>query len=84
MGGQRSTDISSWFLTASWLNSLSPVKLIDQNPGYTEEELKEFEQKLAEKYRNVDRKVEEQQQQRDLKEEISLQVHHRSSCSRAQ
>ncbi|XP_011605346.2 nucleobindin-2-like isoform X1 [Takifugu rubripes] len=48
---------------------------IDQNPVYTEEELKEFEQKLAKEHSNVGRKVEELQQQRDLKEEeISLQA----------
>lgn len=56
-----------------------PLQTIDQKPVYTEEELKEFQQKLAEEHSNVGSKVEELQQQRDLKEEeISLQVHHRS------
>lgn len=56
-----------------------PLQTIDQKPVYTEEELKEFQQKLAEEHSNVSSKVEELQQQRDLKEEeISLQVHHRS------
>lgn len=56
-----------------------PLQTIDQKPVYTEEELKEFQQKLAEEQSNVGSKVEELQQQRDLKEEeISLQVHHRS------
>lgn len=63
-----------------------PLQTIDQKPIFTEEELGDFEQKLAEEKSAISRKAEELQMEKDLlqqkEEDIALQrqrlqqVHH--------
>lgn len=77
VGGQRSTPIRSFTSRQHPVKIPFPVQTADQNPDFTEEELKEFEQKLTVEKSAISRKAEELQKEKAVlqqkEEEIAQQ-----------
>lgn len=86
MGGQRSTPIRRFTSRQQPAKIPFPVQTVDENPIFTEEELKEFEQKLIVEKSAISRKAEELQKEKAVlqqeEEEMAQQrqqlqqVHH--------